>query len=137
MLKKVKITIDSTTRARGDSEEDTMRELADGYVKYTERGVVLLSYKTKSEAGEVTTEILPEGSGFAIRRRGAIQSEIILEEGKSHDSVYRIPPYSFDMSVQARSVVSTLTKDGGELILEYSMSVGADERECIFRLHAE
>ena len=74
MLKKVKITIDSTTRARGDSEEDTMRELADGYVKYTERGVVLLSYKTKSEAGEVTTEILPEGSGFAIRRRGAIQS---------------------------------------------------------------
>ena len=41
------------------------------------------------------------------------------------------------MSVQARSVVSTLTKDDGELILEYSMSVGADERECIFRLHAE
>ena len=137
MLKKIKITIDSTTRAAGDCENDTVRELADGYIKYTEAGVVLLSYKTKTEAGEITTEILPEGKGFAIRRKGAIQSEFILEEGKRHDSVYSVPPYCFDMSVEAKRVGGSLTKDGGELILEYSMSVGGDERECIFRLHAE
>lgn len=137
MLKKIKITIDSTTRAAGDSENDTARELADGYIKYTDRELTLLSYKTKTEAGEITTEILPEEGGFVIRRRGAIQSEFIFKEGEVHNSVYRIPPYSFDMSVRATRIISSLTKEGGELILEYSMSVGGDERECIFRLHAE
>ena len=137
MLKKVKVRIDSVTESCDEGITDKVREIADGYIKYDESGVLLLSYKTKSESGEITTEITSEDGGFFVRRKGAIQSGFLLSSGKRHDSLYIIPPYSFDMTVEATRVCHSLSKDGGELFFEYSMTVGNEQRTCSLRLVAE
>ena len=134
MLKKVKITVSSAVITDGDPTPERTTEHREGYIKYTDTGVSLLSYKAESEGGRITTELFFEDGYVRIVRRGAIESEMILEPGKRHDSLYRIPPYSFDMSVKANKTVGAITPDGGELLFDYSMTVGGAEKSCIMQI---
>lgn len=135
MLKKVKIFIKSAVTTGKDPAPERSEEHTGGYIKYTDGGgVSLLSYKAESEGGIVTTELFFEDGSVRIVRRGAIESEMLLEVGKGHSSLYRIPPYSFDMSVIAESIRGGITPDGGELELAYSMSIGGAEKRCLMHI---
>ena len=128
MLKKVKITVASAVRAEDEPTSERTVERADGYIKYGTGGVCLVSYKTKGEGGEITTEVFREENGVRLVRRGAIRSEIIFEEGKEHASLYCVPPLSFDMTVKTRTLDFGITENGGTLTLLYSMDVGGAQR---------
>ena len=128
MLKKVKITVTSATRAEDEQTPERTVEKAEGYMKYDKSGVSLVSFKTKSEGGEFTTEVFREEGGVRLLRRGAITSEIIFEKGKAHTSLYRVPPLSFDLTVKTRALEFGITENGGTLTLVYSMDIGGAQR---------
>lgn len=109
-----------------------------------EEGKLTLNYSETQEGGRVATQLelceLPRqictacaDSGKPLYRvrltkRGGIESDMTFEEGKSSESLYRIPPYSFDMTVATVSIKADLNKAGGELRLRYSMTVGGQSR---------
>ncbi len=135
MLKKVNILIKSAVTTDADPTPERTEERRGGYVKYTDgSGVSLLSYKSESEGGIITTELFFEDGAVRIVRRGAIESEMLIEVGKRHSSLYKIPPYAFDMSVTGESVRGGITPDGGELELAYSMSIGGVEKRCLMHI---
>lgn len=128
MLKKVKITVISSVRDEDEKTPERTEEHKDGYIKYDDSGVSLISFKTKDEGGEFTTELFKEGASVRLVRRGAIFSEIVFDEGKEHSSVYKVPPLSFDMTVKTRTLDWRVGEEGGTLTLLYSMEIGGARR---------
>lgn len=136
-LIKVKITVRSTVINAGDPEAERSDESYIGYMRYSEgEGVIRLQYKHRADGASTETVIEPQGSALMLRRRGAIDSNMLFELGVSHHSLYKIPPYSFDMALTARRIDYDLTPLGGTVALDYHMNVGGCEKECSMRLTA-
>lgn len=71
-----------------------------------------------------------------LSRKGAVDCNIIFEEGKRYDCLYRVPPYSFDMSVLTAKIRNSLSDDGGELQLIYSMNIGGQDKKVRMKIRA-
>jgi uncharacterized beta-barrel protein YwiB (DUF1934 family) len=134
MLAKVNIRIRSSIANEGESAPELADEAHEGYIKYDESALLLLSYKVKTEGGSVTTELIPEDGAIRLVRRGAIASDLTFREGTSHKSLYTVAPYSFDMSVHTDSLAVRLDTDGGEVRISYRMEIGGAEKTCLMHL---
>ncbi len=130
-LSKIKIKITSSIKNEGEASPERTSEEALG-IMHTDAGgeVKRITYKTSAEG--VITETVIELYGTAVRliRSGAVESNIVFEAGTTHPSLYKIPPYAFDMSVATERLESSLSKDGGELLLLYKMQLGGMEKAC-------
>lgn len=138
MLAKVEIKIHSSVTLKDDPLPEITDETNLGYVKYTDKGeVLLLSYKSVTEGGAVTTEVYPVEGGIRLVRRGAIDSELVFCEGESHSSLYKLPPYTFDMTVKTKKLGISLTPFGGEIRISYLACIGGAEKTCEMRITAK
>ena len=136
-LAKINLTVKSTVKNEDDPIHELISENASGYMKYTaEEGVVHLAYKTATESGAVETRIEIYGRDVRLIRTGAIESNFLLSEGTEHFSVYKIPPFEFDLSVVARQIDNRLTIFGGTLTLSYEMCIGGAKKTCNMQLIA-
>ena len=124
-------------------EEEISITTARGFLRVSE-DELRLSYTENQEGGRVSTELrLAERRGevctacpdsaspryrVELSKRGGIESDMIFVEGESSKTLYRIPPYSFDMELTTDRITSTLTKEGGDLRLRYIMKVGGQDR---------
>ena len=129
-LAKINLTVKSTVKNEDDPTPELMSENATGYMKYTEGGIEHLAYKTDTEGARVETRIEIYGSDVRLIRTGAIESNFLLSEGTEHRSIYKIPPFEFDLSVVAVRVDNRLTIFGGTLDLSYKMCVGGAKKIC-------
>ena len=64
-----------------------------------------------------------------VTRRGASESSIRLKIGEKHTSVYKVPPYAFDMEVEAIRIRNDMSIKGGRLDLFYFMTLGGQRRK--------
>lgn len=136
-LIKVKITVRSSVKNDAEPTSEQANEEHLGYMRYSEgEGVVRLSYKSVCDGACTETVIEPHGGALLLKRRGAIDSDMLFEVGKTHASLYKIPPYSFDMTLTARRVDCSLSPFGGSVELEYFMTVGGCEKECVMHIRA-
>ncbi len=133
-LTKIKIEIVSTVKNEGDPAPEHTKELFTGHMKYGAEGVERIAYKSKEGGAEVQTQIEPRGRLIRLVRSGAIESDMLFEVGLTHASVYKIPPFSFDMSLTARRTECSLSPFGGTLILEYAMEIGGAKKECLMHI---
>ncbi len=58
-----------------------------------------------------------------LKRTGNVNSTMVFEHGKKHDSLYDVGCGALLVSVDARSVESHLTAEGGEFSLYYLIEV--------------
>lgn len=105
-----------------------------GYLHIYDDGRTLVTYSESGEGGAVTTEILVSGRVVTVSRKGAIESSISFEEGKTHKSLYSIPPYRFDAEVKTKKVKLELYSEKGRIELCYNMRIGGEERAAKMKI---
>lgn len=137
-ITEVKIKIESTIEnldaaglVVGDVEKNESQAV--GFFRYQD-GDACLTYTEENEGGRAESEIICKGAYVCVKRRGAIESELYFEEGKSHSSIYSVPPYRFDATVTAKRVRISLDENGGRLDLIYNMKIGGAEKSARMKI---
>ena len=118
--------------------------LADDIVEQSLTGVLHLeaaggtiAYSEETEGGNILTNIVYTSDRVTIARNGAVRSHMVFEEGKTHTSLYEVPPYAFDMEITTRVVQVGMSIFGGKLHLEYDRLVGGENTCVVFDLTAQ
>ena len=119
--------IDSTGMTVGDAERT--ENSVEGFLHLYDGGA-LLTYSEESEGGRTDSEIELTENDVRVRRKGAIESELVFSEGGAHTSIYKIPPYAFEATVTTKKIRRNLTEDGGRIDLFYVMSIGGADRSA-------
>ena len=114
-------------------EDEVTEAIVFGFMKPTENGF-FLTYSEEADGGRTVSDVVTEGERVTVRRRGAVESEMVFAVGESHDSLYEIPPYRFDMKVTATKIRNTLALGSGGLDLFYKMELGGAEKKVRLRL---
>ena len=110
-----------------EGEPEISEERAEAFLHFSD-GELLISYRTDSEGGEVTTDITVRDGRVLVVRRGAVGCDFLFEEGKEHRSVCSVGPYSFDASVMARRIRLGIGEYGGRIDLYYGMNIGGADK---------
>jgi uncharacterized beta-barrel protein YwiB (DUF1934 family) len=95
-----------------------------------EDGRISLCYELKSESGVTKYRLTLKEKEARLASRGATEATLSFKDGLRYSTVYSVPPYSFDASVESYAVTSTLTELGGDVRLHYKMNLGGDDREA-------
>ena len=109
-----------------DCEE--LKSESDGFLRAAE-DEMLLTYTEGEGESKVFSQVLIRGESVIVNRKGASESAMILKIGEKHTSVYKVPPYSFDMEVEAKRIRNTMSIKGGRLDLFYLMTIGGQARK--------
>ena len=98
-------------------------------------GVYTLFYKEKTDEVITSTriEIRPDGS-VMLRRMGGIVSDMLFIEGKQTCTIYQIPPYKFDMTLNTKKIRTSFNDKSGEVQLIYSMNVGGGQKNARMKI---
>lgn len=123
--------LDSTGLVDGEVERSV--EEAEGFYRYSDEGATL-TYAIENEGGRAESEIMCAGGAVTVKRRGAIESELLFEEGVCHTSLYCVPPYKFDTAVTAKRVRLSLDERGGRIDLLYNMKIGGAEKSARMKI---
>ena len=108
----------------------------DGTLAIGERGMKLAFSET--EEGQTTTSTLfITDSGILLMKRGAVESDLRFTEGEATRSIYHVGPYSFDMDIRTKRIRNSLTENGGEVQLIYSMNIGGQEKNVRMKITAK
>lgn len=139
--KKAKINISSTIEnldsaglPTGDAERDVIKTLGE-FCFSKEEGKI--SYTERREGGCVECEILVNSEMISVTRRGSVECEMLFELGKIHKTLYRVPPFTFDMTTELIRRTSELSSCGGELTIIYKMNVGGAEKKVRMKITLE
>lgn len=93
-----------------------------------------ISYSERVESGDrVYTDITLEDGVLTLARRGACEYDIRFAEGEVYNGIYAVPPYKFDMTVLTKRLRRDLSREGGEIRINYNMAVGGADKAC--RMH--
>ncbi len=116
-----------------DGEPEKAETSADGFLKISD-GEYTLSYVEITEGGRVCADIFVTESSVRVKRAGAIESDMLFEEGVTHCSLYGVPPYSFDTEIYTRRIRNEITRDGGKIDIFYTMKIGGAEKKVKMRI---
>lgn len=129
------LSVISTTDESGarDGEADRTEASYKGKLQLS-GGRTVLTYKERTEGGDVRCEITVTDGEVRVSRRGAISSDMKFSEGVTERSVYRIPPHAFDMEIFCkRAKIQTKGREG-RVDLLYSMTLGGESRSARMRI---
>lgn len=118
-----------------EGEPEISITTAEGFFKADEERS-LITYTESTEGGKVVTDITVEAGAVTLSRKGAIVFDARFAEGESLNTLYSIPPYSFDAKITTKKVRADITKAGGEIRLVYSMNIGGQEKAVRLRISA-
>ena len=100
-------------------------------------GGYLLRFTEVQEGGEAHTSLYITADNVRLVKSGAITSEMRFSDGEIFNTLYCVGPYSFNMTVRTKKIRNSLTEDGGELQLIYSMNVGWQEKNVRMKISAK
>ena len=67
-----------------------------------------------------------DGGLVTMTRNGAYTTQMVMERGRRHVCHYATPFGDMLLGIFAKKVESSVTEDGGELLLNYTIDVNAD-----------
>ena len=79
----------------------------------------------------VTTTFRVEPGKVLLSRRGALNSQMVFQEGVAHDSLYEMPFGALMLTVKATSVFFDIVSDGGVIDLVYQIIIENTEAGVI------
>lgn len=109
-------------------DTEQIENKSEGFLREGE-GEMLLTYTEGEGEGKVFSQITVLSDSVIVTRRGANESSIRLKVGEKYTSVYKIPPYAFDMEVEALRIRNEMSIKGGRLDLFYLMTIGGQKRK--------
>ena len=107
-----------------DMEPEVIELVTEGTMAYRNGGWDI-SYQESELTGleGVTTTFRVEPGKIVLRRTGKLQSEMIFQEGVSHDSLYQMAFGTMLMTVKATFVFFDIVEDGGTVDLTYNIDI--------------
>lgn len=107
----------------GDGESETVEVFTEGSMDISDRRILLV-YDEGRELGGGKTEFKIVGEKTAtLKRTGDLLSRLIIQNGKRHLCHYVTSQGEFMVGVFGESIKNTLTEDGGEVCLRYTIDV--------------
>lgn len=106
-------------------EADTIELVTAGKLELSGEDSITLTYQ-ESEATGLTgtlTTIQVEPSRVTLQRVGAVNSQMIFEEGKKHLSMYDTPYGALAVGINTRKMRSNLKFSGGDILIRYALEI--------------
>ena len=115
-----------------DQEPEIIELLTEGTMDFRDGGWDI-SYEETALTGMegVTTTFRVEPGRVILRRQGTLQSEMVFEEGVSHDSLYQMSFGALLMTVKATFLFYDIVEDGGTIDLSYNIDIENTEAGVI------
>ena len=119
----VLLTIRSEQRYE-DAEPDSMELMTEGTMTVTPEGISF-SYEESALTGMegTTTTFEVREPQVILTRSGAVNSQMIFEEGRQHTSLYETPFGELTVDIQTSRLRHNLTGRGGLMEIKYSIAV--------------
>ena len=92
-----------------------------------------ISYEESALTGleGATTTFRVEPGKVILDRKGALNSQMVFQEGIPHDSLYQMPFGALMLTVKATSVFFDIVPDGGVIDLVYNINIENTEAGII------
>lgn len=105
-------------------DPDETELMTEGTMVLTEDGMVL-SYEESELTGMegTTTTFEIKGPQVTLTRSGAVNSQMVFEEGRQHTSLYETPFGELSVDIQTSELKHNLTERGGLMEIKYSIAV--------------
>ena len=86
---------------------------------------IYLSYQESELTGMegTITTFAVEGRRVTLLRSGAVNSQMVFEEGEQHTSLYETPFGELTVDIQTSKLLHNLTERGGVMEIKYSIAV--------------
>ena len=107
---------------RMDDDTDVIEEKSIGTFSIRDNKAYIM-YKSGDGGDETTSVVTASEDGVKIKRKGAVNSDMLYVEGRKTSFIYRIPYGTMDMEIYTELIENSLNDDGGELHLVYDLSV--------------
>ncbi len=107
-----------------DQEPETIELTTEGTMELRNGGWDI-SYEESELTGlaGVTTTFRVEPGKVILTRKGALNSQMVFEQGQTHDSLYQMPFGALMLSVTASFVFFDITPEGGSIDLSYLINI--------------
>ncbi len=107
-----------------DQEPEVIELITEGTMEYVEDGWNI-SYEESdlTGLGGVVTTFRIEPGTVTLTRTGKLNSQMIFQEGISHDSLYQADFGALMISVMATKIYADITTSGGVIDLEYQIEI--------------
>ena len=107
-----------------DIDPDATELMTEGTMALTEDGIVL-SYEESELTGMAgtTTTFEVKGPRVTLTRSGAVNSQMVFEEGRQHTSLYETPFGELSVDIQTSELKHNLSERGGLMEIKYSIAV--------------
>ena len=107
-----------------DIDPDATELMTEGTMVLTEDGMVLSYEETELTGMEGTTTTFEvKGPQVILTRSGAVNSQMVFEEGRQHTSLYETPFGELTVDIQTSTLKHNLTQRGGVMEIKYSIAV--------------
>ena len=105
-------------------DPDETELMTEGTMALTEDGMVL-SYEESELTGMegTTTTFEVKGPRVTLTRSGAVNSQMVFEEGRQHTSLYETPFGELAVDIQSSELKHNLSERGGLMEIKYSIAV--------------
>ena len=107
-----------------DIDPDATELMTEGTMEVTGDGIVL-SYEESELTGMegTTTTFEVKGPRVTLIRSGAVNSQMVFEEGRQHTSLYETPFGELSVDIQTSELKHNLSERGGLMEIKYSIAV--------------
>ena len=111
-------------QAYQDQEPDVIELVTEGTMELLDGGWNI-SYEESdlTGLGGVTTTFRVEPDKITLSRTGKLNSQMIFQEGQTHDSLYQVDFGTLMISVTATKISGDLTPQGGVIDLVYRIEI--------------
>ena len=115
-----------------DQEPEIIELVTEGTMEFAKGGWDI-SYEESALTGleGVTTTFRVEPGKVTLTRKGALNSQMVFQEGVPHDSLYQMAFGTLMLTVKATSVFFDIVPDGGVIDLSYNINIENTEAGVI------
>lgn len=107
-----------------DQEPEIIELVTEGTMEFTNGGWDIAYEETALTGLEgVTTIFRVEPDKVTLTRKGALNSQMVFQQGVPHDSLYQMPFGALLLTVNATSVFYDIVPDGGVIDLSYDINI--------------
>lgn len=119
-------------QAYGDQEPEVIELVTEGQMEFRNGGWDI-TYEESELTGlaGVTTTFRVEPGKVILTRTGALNSQMVFQEGVAHDSLYQMAFGTLMLTVKATFVYYDIVPDGGTIDLVYNINIENSEAGVI------
>ena len=108
-----------------DVDDEVIELVTEGLLAKEGEGEYTLSYQESELTGleGTLTTFQIENGRITLLRVGAVNSQMVFEEGRRHLSMYDTPYGALSVGVSTRKMRSSLADSGGDITIDYAIEI--------------